>query len=143
MHNFECKFCKKHVATNVELDRHIEQEHIQITNIETVDDRDINVEDHLPSLMYPVPELDDGLNTEPVRSSVHEVPEPPIPSVELSRSVVYATAAPPAQCQVPQPFNVPMVQVPVNANLLNTNSSVGITPQTVCPARREIKMPAR
>ena len=45
LHNFECKFCKKHAATNVELERHIEEEHIQITNIETVDDRDINVED--------------------------------------------------------------------------------------------------
>ena len=71
--------------------------------------RDNNIEDRLPSLMYPVPDVDDGFITELFEiMHMNEAPVAPTPSIpqptsimsEPPRSAVYSSATLQAQCQV-------------------------------------------
>ena len=63
-----------------------------------------NVGDGLPSLMYQVPEAEDGLNTEPIRSQAHEAPALFTPSVPrlliLCQSRLEALFIPLLLCQL-------------------------------------------
>ena len=49
--------------------------------VNTYCNRDNNIEDDLPSLMYPVPDVVDGFNTEPFKNYAYEAPALPTPSV--------------------------------------------------------------